>query len=108
MNASNNSTTFIAKNTTIVGDLHSKHGLYILGNITGELSAPTIFIDKNANYSGNIISKHIKIAGYFEDDINAHKVEILTSAKVTGNIGQKTISVETGAILNVKITSNHR
>ena len=82
--------------------------MYILGSITGELSAPTIFIDKNANCTGNIISKHIKIAGYFEGDIKAHKVEILASAKVTGNIGQKIISVETGAILNVKITSNHR
>ena len=103
----NNTTTIIAQNTTIEGNLIANHEITIRGSIKGDMTASKITMEKSANCFGAIHSDHVRIAGNFNGEINSKKVEILASAKIKGSIKQKIISVETGAIFDAEISHQH-
>lgn len=100
-----NIVSVIAANTKIEGSVISSSELRIHGSIDGDVSTSNLYLGRRAVCSGTIIAENSIICGKFDGDISSVHVDVKSTAIVAGQIEQKTITVEVGAKLDVKIIS---
>ena len=100
-----NIVSVIAANTKIEGNVTSSSELRIHGTIDGDVSTSNLYLGRQAVCSGTINAENSIICGKFEGDISSSHVDVKSTAVVAGQIEQKTITVEVGAKLDVKIKS---
>ncbi|NRA86718.1 MAG: polymer-forming cytoskeletal protein [Rhizobiales bacterium] len=100
-----NKATLIHANTLIEGNIISGSVLNIQGTVLGDINAKTVIIENNASCKGKVNSNIAVISGQFDGDIVANHVDVKSSATISGSIQKKTISVDTGAKINAKISS---
>ncbi|MCJ8322636.1 MAG: polymer-forming cytoskeletal protein [Rhizobiales bacterium] len=98
-----NIVSVIAANTKIEGNVSSSSELRIHGTIDGDVSTTNIYLGRQAVCSGTITAENSIICGVFEGDISSNHVDVKSTATMAGQIAQKTITVEVGAKLDVKI-----
>lgn len=97
--------TVIGEHTRILGNLESKGGLRIDGDIEGEIKVEShLIIGSQGRVRGGISANTITVAGKIDGDVFAkEKVELLSSAQVKGNISSARIEMKEGAILQGKV-----
>ena len=86
------------------GTLDLQGSVRVDGKLEGNVdNAKYVTISKKGYMKGNISAKGAVIIGTLEGDICADSVEILSTAKINGNVRSKKILIEGGAQVNASI-----
>jgi cytoskeletal protein CcmA (bactofilin family) len=98
--------TLICKKTKICGDINFTGVLYIDGHVKGnivseEVDNSLLTIGKNGFVEGEIQVPHIVILGRVTGDVHAlEHVELMSEARIEGNVYYKLIEMAMGAEVN--------
>lgn len=86
------------------GTLDLQGSIRVDGKLEGNVdNAKYVTVSKNGFMKGNISAEGVVIIGTLEGDICADSVEILSTAKLNGNVRSKKILIEGGAEVNASI-----
>lgn len=86
------------------GTLDLQGSVRVDGKLEGNVDNATyVTVSKSGFMKGNISAKGVVIIGTLEGDICADSVEILSTAKINGNVRSKKILIEGGAQVNASI-----
>ena len=86
------------------GTLDLQGSIRVDGKLEGNVdNAQYVTVSKSGFMNGNISAKGVVIIGTLEGDICADSVEILSTAKLNGNVRSKKILIEGGAQVNASI-----
>lgn len=91
--------SYIARDTTVHGDLISEGEIHIDGAIHGSVRAHTCLIDRRGEVRGEVTADIIYIRGRVVGPINGIHVQIEAGAHVEGDVTNETISIENGAFV---------
>ena len=92
-------------NTTIIGEIRCKGAVRVDSRIEGEGNIQgVLLISKSCVWVGKITADKVIIEGTVEGEIIARqKIQLSSSAKVTGNIIAPEMLIAKGAIINSKV-----
>jgi cytoskeletal protein CcmA (bactofilin family) len=97
--------TVLGANSTLKGDLKSKANVRIDGTFEGSLEIEgNILVGETAKIIADIHAKNISIAGAVRGNVTGHKVQLLRTGRVWGDISATAITTEEGAFIDGKIT----
>ena len=98
--------TVIARGVKLEGDFSSQGDVVIEGEVVGTLSAAGLLrVGAEAVIKANIKAGEAVIAGSIEGDLTIERrLDLMTTARIKGDIATETISVEAGALLEGKIS----
>lgn len=108
----NNSTTLIARQTELTGDLHFRGSLVVEGTVRGNVNAHSdsdarLQIVEGGQVEGEIRVPHVVINGNVKGDVHAARhLELSSKAMVEGNVHYKLIEMVKGAQVNGSLVSN--
>jgi len=93
--------TLINEGCKITGELTGNGNFVIHGEVAGDCDiSGTLTLADSGYWQGSIHADHVVIAGQVEGDITAKgKVEITTTAKITGTVTAEAIAVAEGAVV---------
>jgi cytoskeletal protein CcmA (bactofilin family) len=97
--ASNAEPSYIARDTTVHGDLISEGEIHVDGAVHGSVRAHTCLIDKRGEVRGEVSADIIYVRGRVIGPINGIHVQIEAGAHVEGDVTNETISIENGAFV---------
>jgi len=94
----NKAQSVISNEVEITGTIRSSGSLQLDGKLDGELHCGgDAIIGKSANIKGNLVVNSVTVEGTVHGNINAKdRIEMKSSANVTGDIKAKRLSVEDG------------
>ena len=94
--------TVIGPNIKVKGNFNGSGNTVVEGFLEGSLKTNgNVFIGDKANIFANIRAKTARVGGTIEGNISVKDhLEIVSSAKIKGDIQCSTLSIENGAILN--------
>lgn len=78
----------------ITGNIVCPGALQIFGRVTGEIQASHLTIGDGAKVEGKIIAQETVIQGVFNGTIHATSVKLQGSAKVDGEVFNKSLTIE--------------
>lgn len=98
MEGGGNSQTVISSEVEITGTVKSAGSIQIDGKLDGDLNCSgDATIGKGANIKGNLNVNSVVVAGALSGNITAKdRIEMKSSARVTGDIKAKRLAVEDG------------
>lgn len=91
--------SYIARDTTVHGDLLSEGEIHIDGAVHGSVRAHTCLIDRRGEVRGQVSADVIYVRGRVVGPINGVHVQIESGAHVEGDVTNETISIENGAFV---------
>jgi len=95
--------TIIGPSVKIKGNFSSNGNIQIEGTLSGSLeTSGDIKVGQEAKIQANIIAGNILVAGQITGTIKATNVVLTASAKITGDIETKALTIEEGATFNGK------
>lgn len=95
----------ISEECQFQGTLDLQGSLRVDGRLEGNVdNAKYVTVSKNGIVKGDITAQGIVVIGSVTGSIVADSVELLSTAKIKGNIRTKNILVEGGARVNASIT----
>ena len=89
--------SYIARDTTIEGNLVSDGEIHIDGSVQGSVRAHTCLIDVRGEVRGEISAEVVYVRGRVIGPISGVHVQIQAGAHVEGDVTNETISIENGA-----------
>jgi len=94
--------TIIGKHSTIKGDLSIKGSIRVDGTIEGTLTTDGfIAIGVSGKAKATLKAKECLISGELEGDVTvSEELELDKTAKITGNIIAKSLTVHSGAVIS--------
>ncbi len=90
----------IGQNTKFTGSLSGDGNIVVQGKVVGdsEINAAVV-ITETGSWEGNLVAEVVVVSGEVTGNITASgKIELLASARVTGNLRCPVIAIATGAI----------
>jgi len=106
--------TLIGAGTRIIGDVQFDGGFHLDGQIKGNVDAKaeskaTLSVSDSGVVEGAVAVPNVILNGTVNGDILAHeRVELGSTAKVTGNVYYNLIEMEMGAEINGKLIHEPR
>jgi len=101
--------TVIGDGATIEGSVRSERSIRVRGSVQGEIeSKQRVIVDEAAKVEARIIAEHVTILGELNGSITCTgRVEIASSARVTGEVSAGTLVIQEGAYFegNLKMAS---
>ena len=94
--------SILLADVSIEGDLVEKDRIILDAKISGDVKAGVIETHSNSSIKGNITSKIATLGGKLVGNVNSDKINIKKTANIEGELNQKTLSIEEGAVLKVK------
>ena len=94
--------TFIGKGSRVNGNMKIENSLRVDGVIKGDVSSSeTVVLGKGGKIEGNVLAKHVMLAGEVSGNISAEgKVFLETTAIVTGDIQAAKLVIDEGAVFD--------
>jgi cytoskeletal protein CcmA (bactofilin family) len=89
--------SYIARETTIEGNLMSAGEIHIDGMVRGLVRAHTCLVDRQGEVRGEISAEIVYVRGRVLGPISGVHVQIESGAHVEGDVTNETISIENGA-----------
>lgn len=89
--------SYIARDTTIEGNLVSDGEIHIDGSVHGSVRAHTCLIDVRGEVRGDVSAEIVYVRGRVIGPISGVHVQIQAGAHVEGDVTNETISIENGA-----------
>jgi len=91
--------TLVGQETVFEGNIKTEKALRIDGKFNGNIEALGVLIGADARIKGNVIAKVIMVGGTVVGNLTAEEyIEILSSAKVTGDIATNLLTIAEGAL----------
>jgi len=90
----------ISKALKITGELESTEDIQIDGQIEGDVRGVGVKIGQNAKVKGTVYGDEVELAGTIEGRIEAKKVILAGTARMTGDVCHQDIKIESGAYIN--------
>jgi cytoskeletal protein CcmA (bactofilin family) len=90
-------TSFISRGVTVVGEIFSDGTVQLLGRIKGEVRASTVLIKEGAEVEGDLVVEELTIAGRVKGTIHAARVKLDKTAVVQGDIFHRSLSIDPNA-----------
>lgn len=91
--------SLISADLRITGDLNSSGDILVEGVVEGDIRSATLTIGEGAEVRGSIVADQVRVCGVVLGQIQAHRVELTKTAKVTGDIAHELLSIESGAFI---------
>jgi len=96
--------TVIGPNTNLRGDIRSDGGVRIDGIFEGTLqTGGNLIVGEGAKIIADISAYNISVAGAIKGNINANRVEILSTGRVWGNITVTSFLLDEGGFVRGEI-----
>ena len=95
--------SIIGADVTITGDLVSSGDIEIDGRVYGNITCRTLTLGRQPVVNSSIDADTVRICGTFNGEVKASKVVLTKDARVTGDIVQRTLEIEPGAVLEGNI-----
>ena len=83
---------------------NTKNDMKITGNVAGDIVGYTITVSKNGHVSGSLGADTVVIKGAVSGIVEANKIEVLSTAYVTGELRYDRLSVNSGAHMEARCT----
>ena len=97
--------TVLGKNCTLEGKLVSSGNVRLDGTFIGTLEITgNILIGESAKIDADVQARNISIAGAVRGNVEGHKVQLLRTGRIWGDISASTLTTEEGAFIDGKIT----
>ncbi|MBB6086237.1 bactofilin family protein [Wenzhouxiangella marina] len=94
-------TTVIASGTKLVGDLTLNDSLHVDGSVEGKIDSDNeVSIGEEGRVEGDINADTVMISGQFDGSIEAKRLEIVATGRVSGSIAVAQLVIESGAVFN--------
>ena len=90
----------ISKALKITGQLESTEDIQIDGEIDGDVRGVGVKIGQNAKVKGTVYGDEVELAGSIEGKIEAKKVILTGTARMTGDVVHQDIRIESGAYVS--------
>ena len=104
-------TSIVGYGTTFIGNLKCGKDLYVGGRVEGDIEAQDeaiIEIGDTGEVKGEIKGACVLIYGTVDGDVSAlHKLEIGSSARVTGRLSYSLLKLEPGAVFEGELEHQH-
>ncbi len=94
----------IGPDLVITGDLVSTGDIRIDGRVDGKICCRTLTLGSRPVINSAISAETVRICGTFSGEVKATKVVLTSTAKVTGDIAQDILEIESGASLEGQVT----
>jgi cytoskeletal protein CcmA (bactofilin family) len=91
--------SIISPDLRINGDMVCSGDIQIDGWVEGDIQSRTVTVGQSATVHGAIQAENVKICGAVNGQIRADNVTLEKTARVTGDILHKSLSIEQGAFL---------
>jgi cytoskeletal protein CcmA (bactofilin family) len=100
------SPTVISESTTVVGDIETQGPLMVSGHVRGNGKiGGTLSVSKSAHWEGDISARQAVLAGSVTGKIVVEdKLEISSSAVISGEIVAKVLAIANGARIEGEVT----
>ena len=94
--------TIIGTESTFVGVLRGNDNVVVLGRVEGECDLNgTLLLEEPGCFEGNIVAENVIIAGEVRGNVMARaKLEIASSARITGDVSGEVIAIAEGASID--------
>jgi len=98
--------TMIAQGVRVEGDFKSDGNVVIEGEVKGSVATSLhLSVGDRALIVANVKAGSATVAGIIEGNVTVlGKLELLGTAQITGDVSAEDLSVESGAIMNGRIT----
>jgi cytoskeletal protein CcmA (bactofilin family) len=93
--------SIIGADLTITGELVSTGDIKVDGRVEGNITCRTLTLGEEPLVNSEISAETVRICGTFNG--RANKVVLTKNAKVTADIAQEILEIETGATLEGKV-----
>jgi cytoskeletal protein CcmA (bactofilin family) len=90
----------ISKALKITGQLESTEDIQIDGEIDGDVRGVGVKIGQHAKVKGTVYGDEVELAGAIEGKIEAKKVILTGTARMTGDVVHQDIKIESGAYVS--------
>ncbi|HVZ00159.1 MAG TPA: polymer-forming cytoskeletal protein [Dongiaceae bacterium] len=91
--------SIISPDLRVNGDLVCSGDIQIDGWIEGDIQSRNVVVGEGATVHGAVQAENVRICGIVNGQIRADNVTLEKSARVTGDILHKSLSIEQGAFL---------
>ncbi|MDX1518729.1 MAG: polymer-forming cytoskeletal protein [Gammaproteobacteria bacterium] len=100
--------TLISRQTEVQGDVRFSDGMYIEGTIKGNVIAEDenslLILNENGTIEGEVKVPYVKLNGVVIGDVYVSEhVELMSKARITGNVYYNLIEMAIGAEVNGKL-----
>jgi cytoskeletal protein CcmA (bactofilin family) len=108
MTSSESARTVVAGDVEIVGSVKAAGGMQFDGKLSGDLTCGgSVSIGPTAAVKGNMTVESVTLSGQLDGNIAARdRIELKSTAKVTGDIKSKRLTVEDGVTFTGKVEVN--
>ncbi len=90
----------ISKALRITGQLESTENIEIEGEIEGDVRGLSVKIGSNAKVHGTVYGDAVELAGTIDGRIEAHKVVLMGTAHMSGDVVHQDIAIQSGAFID--------
>jgi cytoskeletal protein CcmA (bactofilin family) len=90
----------ISKALKITGQLESTEDIQIDGEIDGDVRGVGVKIGNNAKVKGTVYGDEVELAGTIDGRIEAKKVILTGTARMSGDVSHQDIKIESGAFID--------
>jgi cytoskeletal protein CcmA (bactofilin family) len=90
----------ISKALKITGQLESTEDIQIDGEIDGDVRGVGVKIGNNAKVKGTVYGDEVELSGTIEGKIEAKKVILTGTARMSGDVSHQDIRIESGAFID--------
>jgi cytoskeletal protein CcmA (bactofilin family) len=90
----------ISRALKITGQLESTEDIRIDGEVDGDVRGVAVTVGNGAKIKGTVLGDAVELAGTVEGRIEAKKVVLTGTARMTGDIVHQDIKIESGAFID--------
>jgi len=90
-----------------MANLDTKNDMKITGNVAGDIAGRTITVSKKGRVNGSLGADTVVISGAVSGLVKANKIEVLSTAYVTGELHYDRLSVNSGAYMEARCTPSN-
>ena len=95
--------SIIPADLKITGDLVSPGDIHVEGVIHGTITCRTLTLTGQPVIKGSVKAETVRVCGTFDGKIEAKKVTLTKTARMTGEIYYETLEIEPGAFFEGKV-----
>ena len=92
-----NTTSVLAQDLKIVGEITSNGAIEVLGEIEGNLAARSLVIGDGGRVAGSVIADTVEVKGKLDGRVSSDSFTLRAAARVTADITYTTLIIESGA-----------
>ena len=93
------SVSVISKALKITGQLESTENIQIDGEVEGDVRGVCVKVGHNAKIKGSVYGEEVELAGTVDGKIEAKKVVLTSSARMSGDVIHQDITIQSGAYI---------